>query len=348
MGVWIGLFVTITLALLGLIKKKSKSLLFLQWSWIWLIQGFNRGGMDYHMNEFIYNNGGNPVEWLTYGIIKSFRQMGLDYMWYRLMWMTIGVIILYKIVKSYSQYPCLVMFPYVFFMLADNVAQCRFFWAYSMVLFSYHWYLQKRRIATIIILIIATGVHPSAFVFLILPFIYRFTKREFIVKNTIIICVGLLLLRYASFLLNGVGLSYAADKLNAYINNDNYSSVMVGAIFLCLYATLIAVSIYRIERHRSKNKFELYSLTLNKGSIFMLPMLLINSNFGRFFRPIIFTDFVGLSNIRKSGWLYSESSNYTKAIYALAFLAGIVLQSRANFFAIDTLFYNNYLLMLLS
>ena len=118
MGVWIGLFVTITLALLGLIKKKSKYLLFLQWSWIWLIQGFYRGGMDYHMNEFIYNNGGNPVEWLTYGIIKLFRLMGLDYMWYRLVWMTIGVIILYMIVKSYSQYPCLVMFPYVFFMLA--------------------------------------------------------------------------------------------------------------------------------------------------------------------------------------------------------------------------------------
>lgn len=348
MSVWIGLLVTITLTSLGFVKKKSRWLLFSQWIWIWLIQGFNCGGMDYQMNKYIYMSGGNPIEWLTYFVIKVCSEIGLDYMWYRLMWMTVGVLILYMLVKNYSQYPCLVMFPYVFFMWTDNVAQCRFFWAYSLVLLSYHYYLQYRKIAAIVILVLATGVHPSAFVFLILPVIYRFTQKEFIIKNFIIICFGTVLLKNAAILLNLIGLSYAAEKLNTYINNDNYSSILVGIAFLGLYAFLIAISVYVIARNKSKNKFESFIFTINKGSIFMLPMLLINSNFGRFFRSVIFMDFIELSNKTKKGRFFVESSNKTKVTYLLALLAGIVLQSRANYFAINTLFNNNYILMLLS
>lgn len=48
------LIITCILIILGFCYRKSKFLFFIQGIWLWILIGFNSGGIDYDVNEDIF------------------------------------------------------------------------------------------------------------------------------------------------------------------------------------------------------------------------------------------------------------------------------------------------------
>ena len=327
-----------------MVKKKSHLIFIFQCLWLWIIQAFNCGGMDYKTNELIYHDGGVATEWLADIFIRFFLKMGIDYMWYRAFWATVAILIIENVIWKYSRKPCLVMILYYAFLWADNIAQCRFFWASSFVLLAFHFMLESKKKLYYIVLVLATGFHTSSFIYLLFPLVYKILIKNSTVKNIGIIGMEMLFFSGVVPILNFIGMRYAADKFVYYLYQDNYSSIIVGLCFLGMYAVFFMMIYWIISRSKEKSEIDIFTLRIINTAVFILPFLLFNSNFGRFFRPILIMSYIVVSNRIGKTKPYSLSNLSVAGFCFITILAGIVLQYKTNWFAIDTMFANNYLL----
>ena len=158
-----------------------------------------------------------------------------------------------------------------------------FFWAMCLVMLAYHCYVQKKKTMSLVCLVLAPGIHMSAFVLIFVWILGQWVYKNSLIRNGVIISMELLFLPFLSSILGVVGLTYAAAKMQYYLNNDRYDVGFGGLLFLFVYTIQIIWGIYLIRRLDKEDKINEVILRMNKGIIFVLPLLLFNYNFGIFF-----------------------------------------------------------------
>lgn len=342
----LGILITSLLIFIGILKSKSKVIFVFQCFWLWIIQAFNCGGMDYKANEWIYSEGGIPNEWLTSFVIKFFLANDIDYMWYRTLWATVCVFIFGFIVLKYSKRPCIVAILYWSFLWADNIAQCRFFWAACTILLAFHFWIKGNIKLYYIFCLVATGFHSSVFIYLGFPILSRLIAYNTKLKNIGIIVLEMLFLPLLPVILDKLGFEYISKKFLHYLYTDNYSSIIAGICFLFLYLAFYFCIFWILSRRKDWTSFEKVTYKILNTSVFILPFFLYNSNFGRFYRPILILTYIVISNRIGKYKRGTLSQSLLFSFVAITVFAGIVLQYKANWFAFDLLFYNNYVLQM--
>lgn len=342
----VGIVITISIIILGLIGKKSSIIFGIQFFWIWMIQVFNCGGYDYSMNEYIYLSGGINTEWIASAVTKLFLSLGIEYMLYRVFWGTIAICILARFIWKYSKRPCWVTILYICFLWTDNVIQCRFFWGSCILLIAFEFLIKKKQKLFWLFCILATGFHTSFVIYLVFPVIYEFMKKNSRVKNIIILGFEIIVCLNFDLVFAVLGSNYLVDKLKSYLFTDNYSSIIIGIAFFVLYGTIVFTAHWIIQRN-CKSNIDYVILNLLNASIFILPFLLYNSNFGRYFRPILILAIITVLNKLSVVKRNSLSKYFSYIFCMLLVIGGCVLQSVSGWFMIDNLFNNNYLLKLI-
>lgn len=295
MGI-VGLCITIILLTAGFIKKKSIWLFGLQCIWFWILHGLSNGGMDYAVSEIIYLNGGSETEWLSRLIIKLFQGLGMNYLIYHAVLSMAAVGIFAYVVLRISKNPCMVSSLYFVFLLYDNVIQKRYFLASMLVLLALYFFTKGKQVLFYVIIVLAIGFHVSSVVYLLFPLTAYIIKKNSKVKLIFLFILELLFYNYIPHILMKFGALNLYTKYMHYVGEENYSSFVVGVAFFALY-TFLWLTVYYIGYYwKSKNICDTKIFEINKIMLFILVFLLANSNFTRYFRPVLILDYGFIGN----------------------------------------------------
>lgn len=358
MSIIVGCMISVVLIVVGVMKSKSEKIFFLQCVWCWILQGFNNGGMDYSINEMIYKGGGIDDEFISHIIIQFFLKLGINFMWYRVIISFFAVIIFAHVVKKYSERMCIVINLYYFFMLADNVTQIRYYFSAMMVLLAFSFLYENKKIFYYLTVIIAVGFHVSNIVFLIIPFIMGRISRENVqsrmrllnVKVLAMIVAEMIILPRIVPILQMFNLSWLESKFVHYIYEENYSAWYIGLLFFAMYAFFL-LSIQWIDRHSRNERtseFDHFAACVCTASTFILPFMFYNSNFGRYFRPVLILAYIFISNHIGIGIKNGTLSKCLRDLFVCMNVAGgCIINIASGAFAFNLLFNHNYFLQAL-
>ena len=229
------LIITCILIILGFCYRKSKFLFFIQGIWLWILIGFNSGGIDYDVNEDIFLHSRKSLsfgEALTY-IYELFKDHNLDFYVYTAVTSLVACIIIFGVIYKCSKNICLVASLIYLYPGIDFVIQKRYFLCMS-ILFLAIQFLNKKgkknKIIYIILVLIASLCHSSALLYIV-PFIFMFIPERY--KYKIIIAMGIIGIigsRYVSRIVSLIPF-ISSNKVQLYFVELSQNSNIVKFLF---------------------------------------------------------------------------------------------------------------------
>lgn len=316
--IFVGVITTIVLILSGLLKRKSKILAIIQNVWIWIVMGFNNGGLDYIDNEAIYQYAGKELKFSIDSFNNSFlayyaQKIGLQYWQYNAILVCLCLLLLYGVViKSTSNismfYSLFLVYPFI-----DSVFQKRFFIAFIFCVLALFYQKTNNIKKSIISIIIAIGFHFSAIV--MLPFLFL----DCILHNHFkIIWIILIFEFYILYFHRNLFLTLSGDfssKTLVYLT-DNIT-ILAALFFVSIQFVLVYLTI-RITEPR-KNKLQMtnkdYIIRINIFSLVFLPLLTMESTFFRYYRIIMILSYLEIINNFSGRFLKNRTRYYLVWIY---------------------------------
>ena len=228
---YIAILMTCGLIVLGFINRRSTVLYICQAIWLWILTGFNSGGVDYATNESIFLRSTNKFsigEGLSF-VYTFLKKMGCNYAAYIAVTTLIAYIIIFAFIYLNAENKCLVASLMYLYPGIDFVIQKRYFLCIPILLIAIQ-YLnregKKNKLIYVILVLLATLFHTSAILYFI-PIMFFLIPERF--RNRIIVLLGVIGLLFAK---------YAYHSTNIYTITDG--------IIILLFCTLIAISNIKI------------------------------------------------------------------------------------------------------
>lgn len=345
-----GIAITIVLIISGLCIKNNKTLAVLQSFWLFIILSFNNGGMDYIGNEGIYKASGiqnitfiNWAQNLTAEIAKCY---GLLYWQYNALLAFFLLILLYFFVKKNTSKISMFYSLFLIYPFTDCVIQKRFFIAFIFCILGLICRKNRNVIGYVIFSIIAMGFHFSAAIMIPMLFIDYFLK-----KNVQFIGIFFTVEIFSLFLWKNI-LSFFFDaKVSTYMTRN--ISLKAGIFFIIFQLSLILITLYLVlpnitYQNLIRNICQNYIARLNVFSLLILPFLMMDATFFRYYRIVMVVSYMEIIDVFNGKFRTNTLRYYVAWGYILAiFLFQVVTVSVGDFGwseVLQTIFIHNVLL----
>lgn len=287
--------------LLGFIYSKSKIIASAQLIIIWIFMGWNSGGMDFRDNQIIYFQSGiSGFKGIRYGWLSNligyiFHQNDWDFIHYNVVTTLIILLIMGTVIFRNSQKPCTVLNYFVFYPFLDSVVQKRFFLGMVLIFLGIHFLIKRKRIAYLSCVILAIGFHFAFIIFVPLMFIDLLDEKKERYVIGIAIVTEIFVLSGGERILQRF---ISSAKLNRYIFETSYSSILIGLI----YAASILGYIFICEKMTlgfQQNEKVIFFRKLNRVAIILVPMCLFESVYMRYYRILLLWAYILIYNENK-------------------------------------------------
>ena len=327
---YIAILMTCGLIVLGFINRRSTVLYICQAIWLWILTGFNSGGVDYATNESIFLRSTNKFsigEGLSF-VYTFLKKMGCNYAAYIAVTTLIAYIIIFAFIYLNAENKCLVASLMYLYPGIDFVIQKRYFLCIPILLIAIQ-YLnregKKNKLIYVILVLLATLFHTSVILYFI-PIMFFLIPERF--RNRIIVLlgvIGLLFAKYAkkiALLLPFIPI----DKIRLYFTDLSQDSSVYKFIFWCCWQMAFLLIVRWIYNWTKKNDISEMTLKsthmLNVEFLCILPLYAFDPVFTRLYRPIVIMDYIAVTSLIRKG-----STQYKCILIGVTFLLLLTIGS---------------------
>ncbi len=298
----LGILFTIVLIVYGFLRKHSKVCFAMQGIWFWILVCFNAGGLDYEANKYIYDMSGSKLSfqftgWLYDIIAYLFHRVGLSFFWFCIFTCSISIGILMYVVIKHSKYPALTMSLIMLYPMFDSCIQKRFFLAMAIGLLAFSFYVRGKHMKFYMTLFFAFGAHFSMVIYFVFPILEKVAKkRKYLL--VILLLVEVVVLQFIGELVLLTNNQYLIAKFVDYSAGSNYSSLIIGILFILMQIMyiymMVCIGKYQNEKLTLVDQRICF---LNIISIILLPLMITDSVYLRYFRIFQILDYVYIGNV---------------------------------------------------
>lgn len=350
----VGIIITLMLILSGFAIKKSKIVALLQNVWLFLVLGFNNGGMDYTDNEYIYLSSANKIRFSINGGLSNLvgywaNSHKLEYWQYNAIVVFVCLLLLfYAVCKNTEQisvfYSMFLIYPFI-----DSVIQKRFFIAFIFCVIALLYKKNEKNLWSFIFVIIALGFHFSAIVMIPYLFMDIILNKHIKVLWIILVAELYILIFQNQFFLVIMGDS--ASKVSTYMT-DNIS-VLAAIMYVFLQVSLIILTLVIQNKNFMLSSFYRnakndYSMKINLFSMVFLPLLFMDSTFFRYYRIIMVVSYIDIAKVVRGRFLKNNYRFYIMLLYILVVILFQIVAIKVDRFGwekvLETLFLHNQIL----
>lgn len=319
----LGVSVTIIGIISGLLFRKSKIAALFLAAWLWVLQGFNNGGIDFSGNQTIYASAFN---WsgisFGNGVIKSlngflggwlshaFIIRNASYWQYNAFVTFIMIFALYITVILYSKNPGLFFsFLYVYPTI-DNIVQKRYFLTIVPIMLGLILLVKNKPIGFAAAIVIAMGFHFSAVVYGLYFLIYLMENKYFKYTYYMMFLFEIYVMFFNRQLIYSIGL-VPESKLDEYAGSN--VSLLAGMAYSISLLVIIYVAGKILEQIQMNNGvstgrryFVQGVIKLNKISVFFVPLMMMDSTFIRYYRPVLLIVYILMGDALEKRTAYQD------------------------------------------
>lgn len=306
---YIAMVITCLIIIMGFYFRRSTVLFVFQGIWLWVLTGFNSGGVDYATNEYIFLHTSNKFllgESLSF-VYTFFKKLGLDYTAYLVITSLVAYIIIFTVIYQKNVNKCMVASLIYLYPGIDFVIQKRYFLCMSILLIAVQ-YLnkegKKNKYFYILFVLLASLFHISA-VFYLVPIIFIIISDKYRKKIIIAIVVaGFIFSKYAENIVSLIPF-ISASKVRLYFVELSQSSNLYKYLFWCCWQLFFLLIIKKIYKWTKKNNMLNLSIDnayqLNLEFLCILPFYSFDPVFTRLYRPIAIVDYIAATSLINKG-----------------------------------------------
>lgn len=280
-------------------SKKNSFVLVLTVAFMAIMMGCNTYTTDYSGYEIVYNGNRQSTFEIGFNLANRLcKSIGFTYQQFLFIYELCGIIIGLTVIKRITDNYHYVLAMYLMTAVFMDTNQIRNFMAYMLLALALTYLAEKRNLIYEILVIIASLFHISSVLFVLFPlFIWIFNSKKNWMKLYVTIIFALCLMIFINGnkipgLYNLMLLFLDKEKVNAYFTTRTHLGFL---LFFMGYFSLVLIthiSIKEIEySHHINEKIVDYGNTiyaLIMFTSFALPLVMLNSEFLRYFRFIIF------------------------------------------------------------
>ena len=351
--------VTISLIFLGLIKKNSAILFYLQLLWMYILAAGNTLSIDMGVHKNIFESAVTDNIDTLYGYFcYTFYQLGLDFIDMNAILCIFLFAIIAVIIKIYSKNPCFVMSLLYIYPLVDYIIQKRFFTAFTIVLLGIVLFLFRKGyiyiLAYILIVLLAAKIHSSAYIymlFLLAPIIENSSRKKILfIMFFIIIVIAIPFLPDLVSIIDEDKSSWYFNDLHEKIKYPILNTILWGGFhigFVYLYYRIYLI-IKNSSLYSRQYVFAKHVLYINICSLFFIPLYAWEPTFFRFYRNLLVLNYISISMILPITQVYLKETLYETFVYfiyvVIAFICIYFYASAGYEAIIHPILYNNFFL----
>lgn len=320
---------------------------------------WNTDSVDYVGNFAIFN-GSRHIDfkmygWAYSGISRLCTLNGLSFQCMEAIVTGMSLIILLFLVFRYTRYPAFVMSLFYVYPFVDSAIQRRFFPCMMFCMLAFHFYMQKKafwQIPYIMFMYLAYGFHEVAVFFLPSCLLHHFSEKK--LEKLVFLCTVsiFLVLNKLPVLLSPF---IDAGRLDFYLKVAGISASWKGYVFILQIMLFIYLMNLLRKQHSPTScniigeKIESQIYKLNIYTCLVLPLLLFDMVFTRFFRTVIIFDYMVCLSHLKTPFSARRRAFFLFWLYCLylfvwAFLNTLVLGNNSFEFLVKPFFEHNVLL----
>lgn len=325
------IIITIILILSGFIFKESKILFTIQFIWMWILQALNTGGIDFSINEQIFDYASSEVNILSnksglYTLIcYYFRNHGYSYIFMNSILVSIAFILIFITIKKYTKNICFVTSLLFIYPFVDNIIQKRNFLASSIIIFAVP-YLFKKKYINIMkfttLCLLAAQIHVSSYVYLLFIIVPFIQYDKMLKKVLVAVILGIFMI---PILPKIAGIIFPSSKIELYfltlkiglIDSIFWSCFNIGFVFL--------ICKLKINEYVDKD----YIINIKKIALFsliFLPLFYYEPTFIRIYRNLLVFNYIALSQIQTYGKkIYLSVLRSTSSIILYSIFAFVIV-----------------------
>lgn len=356
----VGMFITLFLIALGIIRKHSRIIALCQVIWIWIIMAFNNGGMDYKATVEVYQTYihwySGIYDWLARYIVSTIhKRYEMEFWQYNILIMTVVIVILFVFILKNTENCSLYFSFFLVYPFADSVIQKRFFVAMVLCMIALVAIQKGKRKQAALFIIMAIGFHSTAVVMVIYLFMDGLLGKYRRIIYGIFSLEIILLLNFKdilSWLLSVDFFRNIAIKASYY--GEFNISTKAGIMFIISQLGFVALTVLietpgKLQLHSVTNQIrDNFFVRINIFSLVFLPFLMFDAVFWRFYRIIMLVSYLSIVDKIRGRWLVNTKTFYLSCIYFIllvAFVCTLISTDKAGWEGfLETLFKYNSLL----
>lgn len=287
--------VLVILFIMALFLPKSRILYFSMMSYMWVLFVFNVGAPDTATYEWIYNeNIPGAFEPFFTALMSACRLLGLPFVAFRMVVATLLLIFINCTFRKVENYKSLALAIYAISPFPWQVSGIRAALACVILMYAMSIFVEnpkKNTISFCFWLLVATLVHYSSILFVVLLLARHETTKRKIMAYIGISVIGVLIVLYSSVLLDFVSVFTQREKiitwLSVGVNKQGYPNIkgfiaeliiLFGNI-LFTWKSKIVVLKYNLEGKKTRIAKAIYDI--NVISILFIPLLRLNDTYMR-------------------------------------------------------------------
>ena len=296
---------------MGFIKQNSKIIAFLLFALLWVMFGWSSGNADYANYERGYSWAHGALrfntELGTQLLYKLFILAGLEYRHYIIIISLIGLLLIFKTIKTYTNNIAFVLALYFLFPFIIDVVQARNFLTMSIVLYATHYLIQEKRRGTlkfVILVLLASTIHYSALFYLLFLLVKKRSLRSLTLLSLLVTSIGLIL-SYTNLIPLLVKQFIPPEKVHHWFSNRFNWGILIAILiyafsyFFIYYAYLKIKSKTETEGQLAVNdtsnnnlRFARAVYKINMVLLMAFPLYVFNMIFFRLYRNILILNFI--------------------------------------------------------
>jgi hypothetical protein len=201
--------------ILNLAKKNSKVIYLISILFLWILFGWSSGNADSatYLSRFEnYNSLSNETEKIFTKLMEFVHKIGGSYQMFLIIVSMVGLIVIAYITYKFSDNFSFILALYFIFPFVMDVTQIRNYTAFVVLIYGFRYLFCDEKLSGLkycICVIIATGCHFSAIVFLIM-----LVPKYFDTKKTILFTIVCVIILFSILLLSDFIIKYASLFIN--------------------------------------------------------------------------------------------------------------------------------------
>lgn len=312
-GAIVGVIITLILIALGLIIRKSKILLLLQTTWIWILMVFNTDSADFTNNSGLYYLANNTHMFSQNFFGSAFfyfstiaKRLGMNYLTFNGILATISTLIIAAIILRYSSNPCIVISFFMWYPLVSSIIQKRWYFAMGILVLAVSILLLnkskvEKTIWLLLLITFACMFHAGAVYYYTLVLYYWIPDKW---KKYVSI-IGFIILTLGKNQLSGIlstsSNSDLSDKSKVYFQTLASNNIWHFIFWICWQLLFVGLIFYLIKRQSVReilgDNYCNFLWLINWWSILIIPLYSFDPVFNRLFRIVIIFNYIAISNL---------------------------------------------------
>ena len=336
------------------VRKKVNMKYFIIFFFFWIFAICVTDSNDLSNYRYAYNSRISHDKEPLFDIVRFFfHDQGWSFDDFKLIWVTLVLILLYIAIKKYSETPSAVAALALITPLTGFITQMRSALAGAIVLNAFSLILtgkKKDRVWYCIIIILSAQIHITAYAFLIFLFIKPKENRTFRTLYYVIIAViTLIALLFSTFYMqtiynvfNALPISgNNAVRVLSYFQGEGvhfrYAFFLLCKHLFLFFLTNKACEIQIKEGHYENTEIPRYRMICeaNKLMLLFLPITIISASFERLFNCFILIQYVVVFNVGNSKVLLFKRISWKKSLQSLMIIGILFFTSIELYFSSD-------------